>query len=139
MISSGQHALTAATLERTAWFGPCAPETREALLAAGQIRLLQKGEMLNHAGQAVDHLTLVIDGTLAVSSTTNSGKRHIVRYLEPGQLMNLIAVLDEQVALHDATAHVPTLVLMMHRTQIQQALKTEPDLAMAFMRLLCLR
>lgn len=135
----GKRALAAATLERNAWFGPCRPETREALLAGGQLRMLEKGETLSHSGERIDHLSLVIDGSLGVSTNMRTGKRHVVRYLEPGQLMNLIPMLDEQVALHDATAHVPTLVLMMSRGQIQQALQTEPGLAMALMRLLCLR
>ncbi|MEJ8858176.1 Crp/Fnr family transcriptional regulator [Variovorax robiniae] len=137
--SEGQRALAAAMLERNAWFGGCRPETRESLLAHGQLRLLQKGEVLNLAGDPVEHLSLVVDGTLTVSTTTSTGKRHIVRYLEPGQLMHLVPVLDEQLALHDAAAHVPTLLLMMRRAQIHEALQTEPGLAMALMRLLCLR
>jgi CRP-like cAMP-binding protein len=137
--SEGQRALAAATLERSGWFGECRPATRDSLLAHGQLRLLQKGEVLTRQGSPVEHLCLVVDGSLAVSTTTRTGKRHVVRFLEPGQLMNLIPVLDEQFAVHDATAHTATLVLLMHRTQIQEALQTEPGLVNALMRLLCLR
>jgi CRP-like cAMP-binding protein len=126
-------------LERNAWFGSCRPETRETLIAQGQLRLLHKGESLSRAGEPVDQLSLLIDGSLAISTTTRTGKRHVLRYLEPGQLMNLIPVLDEQPAIHDASAHVPTLVLSMHRTQVQAALQSEPELVRALMRLLCLR
>ena len=137
--SDGQRSLAAATLERSAWFGVCRPATRDSLLAHGVLRLLQKGEVLSRQGSGVEHLCLVVDGSLAVSTTTRTGKRHVARYLEPGQLMNLVPVLDEQPAIHDATAHSTTLVLLMHRSQIQEALQTEPALATALMRLLCLR
>jgi len=137
--SEGQRALAAATLERSAWFGECRQATRDSLLAQGSLRLLAKGEALCRQGSPVEHLCLLLDGSLAVSTTMRSGKRHVLRYLEPGQLMNLIPVLDEQVAVHDATAHGPSFVLLMHRLQIRQALQTEPGLVMAMMRLLCLR
>lgn len=137
--SDGQRVLAAATLERSAWFGACRSATRDSLLSQGLLRVLQKGEVLTRQGDAVEHLCLVVDGSLAVSTTTRTGKRHVVRYLEPGQLMNLIPVLDEQMAVHDATAHTATLVLLMHRAQIQEALQTEPGLVNALMRLLCLR
>lgn len=137
--SEGQRALAAAALERSAWFGVCRPATRESLLSQGHLRVMQRGEVLSRQGSSVEHLCLLIDGSLAVSTTTKTGKRHVVRYLEPGQLMNLVPVLDEQPAIHDAAAHTTSLVLLMHHTQIQEALETEPALAKALMRLLCLR
>lgn len=137
--SEGQRALAAATLERSVWFGKCRPATRDMLLGRGLLRVLHKGEALTHQGSPVDQLCLVIEGSLAVSVTTRTGKRHVVNYLEPGQLMNLIPVLDEQPAIHDATAHTTTLVLLMDRAQIQEALLVEPGLVHTLMRLLCLR
>lgn len=136
---SSQRALAAATLQRSPWFGSCRPATHEALLTHGVLRRLRKGETLHLQGDSVEHLCLVVEGSLAVGTTTRTGKRHVVRYLEPGQLMDLVPVLDEQPAIHDATAHASTLVLLMHRAQIQAAMQAEPELVSALMRLLCLR
>lgn len=131
--------LASAVLKRTAWFSTCKPETLETLLAEGQVRLLKRGEIMTRRGEPVEHLCLIVDGVLEVSATTSTGKRHVVRYLEPGQLMNLIPVLDEQGAIHDAVAHADTVVLLLSKALVRQTLASEPELALALMRLLCLR
>ena len=136
---SSQRALAAAMLQRSPWFGGCRPATHEALLNCGVLRLLRKAEALHQQGDLVEHLCLVVDGSLAVGTTSGTGKRHVLRFLDPGQLMNLVPVLDEQPAIHDAIAHTTTLLLLMHRTQIQSAMQSEPSLVGALTRLLCLR
>lgn len=138
-IATSQRTLVAAALQRSIWFSSCRQSTRDAFVDAGRIRHLRKGEALSRCGQLVDHLSFIADGSLEVSTTTRVGKRHVLRYLEPGQIMNLIPVLDEQVAIHDAVAHIDTLILDLHRSTIQHALATEPDFNQAVMRLLCLR
>ncbi|MDK3023147.1 Crp/Fnr family transcriptional regulator [Cupriavidus taiwanensis] len=131
--------LASAVLRRAGWFSTCKAETLQTLLDEGQLRLIKRGEILTRRGEPVDHLCLIIDGVLEVSATTAVGKRHVVRYLEPGQLMNLIPVLDEQGAIHDAVAHMDTLVLLLGSALVQRTLANEPELALSLMRLLCLR
>lgn len=138
-VRPSQRALASAALHRAAWFAACRPDTIDRLLKEGTIRLLQRGEVLCRQGQPVEHLCLIVDGTLEVSVTAEAGKRHLVRHLEPGQLMNLIPVLDEQGAIHDSVAHVDTLVLLFSKALIHDVLDTEPGFSRAVMRLLCLR
>ncbi|MGF6773563.1 CRP/FNR family cyclic AMP-dependent transcriptional regulator [Paraburkholderia sp. GAS199] len=138
-VRPSQRALASAALHRSAWFATCRPETIDRLLREGTVRLLQRGEALCRQGQPVEHLCLIVDGTLEISVTTEAGKRFLLRHLEPGQLMNLIPVLDEQGAIHDSVAHADTLVLLFDKALIQDVLDTEPGFARAVMRLLCLR
>ncbi|ELA01275.1 Crp/Fnr family transcriptional regulator [Cupriavidus metallidurans] len=138
-VRPSHRALASAVLNRTGWFSTCRPETLETLLEEGQVQVLKRGEVLTRRGEPVGHLCLIVDGVLEVSATTQTGKRHVARYLEPGQLMNLIPVLDEQGAIHDAVAHEETVVLLLGKTLVQRTLASEPGLALALMRLLCLR
>jgi CRP-like cAMP-binding protein len=138
-IRASQQALAFAVLRRTSWFSHCKPETLEGFLREGQVRLLKRGEILARRGEPVEHLCLIVEGVLEVSVSGATGKRHVTRYLEPGQLMNLVPVLDEQGAIHDSVAHQDTLVLLLGKELVQRTLATEPALALALMRLLCLR
>ncbi len=132
-------ALASAVLRRTSYFASCRADTIERFLKEGKVRLLRRGEVLARCGQDVDHMCLIVDGTLEMSMTGKSGKRHVVRYLEPGRMVNLVPLLDEQPAIHDATAHVDTVVLMLSRSLVLSVIHTEPGFALALMRLLCLR
>jgi CRP-like cAMP-binding protein len=138
-VRDTHRALAAGVLQRTGWFSTCKAETLRSFLDEGAIRLLQRGETLSRRGQPVEHLSLIVDGVLEVSATTDLGKRHVVRYLEPGQLMNLIPVLDGQAAIHDAVAHTDVVLLQLPKGIIQRALAAEPGFVQAVIRLLCLR
>lgn len=132
-------ALASAVLQRCALFSECGPETFASFLADGRLQRMERGQTLCRQGEQVDHLCLIVDGSLEVSTTTRTGKRHVVRYLEPGQIMNLIPVLDEHPAVHDGVAHTECLVLLLDRALVQRTLIAEPLLARSLLRLLCLR
>ncbi len=139
IVHPPQLALAGAVLRRGAWFADCKEATLDTLLGEGQLRGLPRGQTLCRQGEPVDQLCLIVDGSLEVSTTTRTGKRHVVRYLEPGQVMNLIPVLDEQSAIHDGVAHTDCLVLLLDRALVQRTLAQEPLLAQTLLRLLCLR
>lgn len=111
----------------------------DSLLVEGVLQRLERGQTLCRQGEQIEHLCLIVEGSLEVSTTTRSGKRHVVRYLEPDQVMNLIPVLDEQPAVHDGVAHTECLVLLLERGLVQRTLAAEPQLTQALLRLLCLR
>jgi CRP/FNR family transcriptional regulator, cyclic AMP receptor protein len=132
-------ALAAAVLKRCAWFGDCSPDSQKEIVDAGKIRVLNKGAVLSRRGESINELAMVIDGVLEVSVTSQSGKRRVMRYLEPGQMMNLIPFIDEQGAIHDATAHTALVLLLIGRPLFARITRAEPDLVHRLLRLLCLR
>lgn len=136
---SSQSVLAAKVLKSSTWFGDCKPDSLQLILSGGTLRTLERGSFLSRRGEPVSELALLVDGVLEVSSTAPSGKRRVLRYLEPGQIMNFIPFIDEQGAIHDAAAHTDLVLLLMGRTLFSQITHAEPELVHRLLRLLCLR
>ena len=126
-------------MQRTPWFASFDSETLERFLNEGRYVNLHRGEVLCRQGDVVSTVCVVIDGTLDVSFMTAQGKRHIVTHLEPGQLMNLIPVMDGQRAIHNAYAHENAIALLLPGALFREAVSAQPGPSAAMMRLLCLR
>ncbi len=126
-------------LAQSRWFAAFPREAIERLVDAGRIEKLARGEVLNRRGEHIEHLTIVLDGSLDVSVTSSEGKRHIQVYLESGQVMNLIPVLDGQPTIHDASAHTDTMLLLVPREAFLAESDRDPRVSRALMRILCLR
>lgn len=131
--------MAGAVLEREAVLGGLSPATREVFLGRGQLRRYGKGETLSRRGEPVSALTLLVDGSIEVSRTSAHGKRHVLRYLEAGQVMNLVPVLDERHAIHDAVAHTDCLALLVDRSVFLERLACDAALNRGVIALLCLR
>lgn len=138
-VRSSCCALACGVLKRSQWFARFDPSTLDRFVEAGELYLISRGEALCRSGDAVASLCVVIEGALDVSMTATSGKRHIVSCLEPGQLMNLIPIMDDQFAIHDAYAHDETTVLLIPKQIFLDAIDREPSLARSMTRLLCRR
>lgn len=132
-------AIAGAVLERDTALGALSTGTREAFLAGGQLRRYARGEVLSRRGEPIGALTLLVDGSIEVSRTGPQGRRHVQRYLEAGQVMNLVPVLDERQAIHDAVAHTDCLVLLVDRALFLERLGRDPALSHGVIALLCLR
>lgn len=132
-------AVARAVLERDTALGALSVQTRAAFLAGGQLRRFARGEVLSRRGVPVGALTLLIDGSIEVSRTGPQGRRHVQRYLEAGQVMNLVPLLDERQAIHDAVAHTDCLVLLVDRALFQVRLDQDPVLARGVIAVLCRR
>ena len=141
--SKDEHAkfrpLALKVLSGSRWLASFPREAVERMVGAGRIVKLARGEVLSHRGQQVTDLAIVIDGSLDVSVTSSEGKRHIQVYLESGQVMNLIPVIDEQPTIHDASAHTDCVVLLVPREAFLAESDRDPRVSRALMSILCLR
>jgi len=126
-------------LHHAAWLEASNSATRSQFLREGSLRLLADREEISRRGDTISTLCLVIDGSLEVSITSIDGHRHIMSYLEAGQIMNLIPLLDDQLAIHDARAHNACAVLLVPKASFTAAVERDPGLSRALLRLLCLR
>lgn len=138
-VHPSRRALALGVMERAQWFSRFDATTLDRFLDEGRIQFLQRGETLCRRGDTVNALCIVVEGALDVRMTAATGKRHIVTHLEPGQLMNLIPILDSGRAIHDACAHEETTVLLIPRDTFLQAVDAEPGVARAMVRVLCVR
>jgi CRP-like cAMP-binding protein len=121
------------------WYLRCSDRALEAFARAGVTRRMAHGEMLSQRGDMVEALAIILDGTLEVSITTFDGRRHVLGFVGQGQLVNLIPILDDQVAIHDFYTHQQCELFIIPKSAFIDVVDSEPVLARHLMRLLCLR
>lgn len=126
-------------LGRDDWFGHFRPQHLDAFVGEGSLRRLQADELFIRSGDLVKSLGVVIEGTLHASRSNASGKRHILGYYGPVQVVNFIPILDGQRSVHDLSAHQEALMLSIPKDVFLQALDEDPAIARAVIRVLCLR
>lgn len=134
-----QRELARAALARAPTFSQCSESTLDRFVSEGVLRTFKRGETVSHRGGPVSNLCVLATGSVEVSATSATGKRHVLHYLESGQLFNVIGAFDGGPGIHDAIAHEETLALLIPRTTLLEAVEVEPHLAMAMIRFLCLR
>jgi len=134
-----QRALARTALTQVPAFSQCSGNTLERLISEGMLRVYKRDETVGRRGGSVASLCVLVMGSMEISTTSATGKRHVLHYLESGQLFNLIGVLDGGPCIHDAIAHEETLTLLIPRDSLFAAMEREQHLSMAMIRLLCLR
>ncbi len=139
LSKASQRELARAALTRAPAFSQCAPATLDRFVSEGALRTFKRGETVSRRGAPVAALCVLATGSAEISATSATGKRHVLHYLESGQLFNVIGALDGGPSIHDAVAHEETLALLIPRAVLLAAVEHEPHLAMAMIRLLCLR
>lgn len=138
-ILSDWHTSTIATLRKNEWFSQFTHETLIRLTCSSRLLKLQSGEELVKNGDLAQTLGIVLKGTLHASLTNAAGKRHIVGYYGPIQIVNIIPILDDQCSVHDIIAHNEASVLSIPKQVFLDTLESDHTMARAIMRLLCLR
>jgi CRP/FNR family cyclic AMP-dependent transcriptional regulator len=131
--------LTRSVLENESVMGGLTPDTREAFLAGGRVRRYVKDDVLSSRGEPVDSLIILIDGVIEISRVGVNGRRHILFYLERGQVTNLVPMLDRRRAIHDAIAHTDCLVLHVGEQDLTKRMACDPQLTRGVIAVLCLR
>ena len=100
-------------LGRSLGFRDCLPATLDELIAKGQLRELSKGEILVHTGQHFAHLGLIVEGSLEISHVRHDGHRHLIHFLQPGDVMGLMCLVDGQPHVNDLTARGNNTAILM--------------------------
>lgn len=126
-------------LGRALGFRDCRPETLDALIAAGHSRALGKNELFLTRGDPFDMLCLVVEGSLEVSLLHHDGRRHLISYLQPGDLVGLMCLIDGQGHVNDLRARHSTTVLLVPGDDIRRQRLLDPMLGPAFERQLVFR
>lgn len=131
--------LARATVQRDEWFAAFSPADLQVWTEQSPLLLYEAGERLCRRGDAVPALSVVVSGTLEVTQVSVAGRRHVWSYLGGGQWMNLVPVLDAQPAIHDVTAHEPTVVLQIPAPAFRERVAECPRAMGSLLRLLCCR
>jgi len=141
--SSQEHTNWRQTAERVLSTAPlfanCSIATRTALMESGRLVRLEKDAVVARQDELPDPPSVIIDGLLAYSRTAANGKRYLIGFLRPGNLVHLVAMLDGQLSVHDVECHEPSLLLQVTHERFDALLMQDPVLNRNVMRLLCRR
>jgi CRP/FNR family cyclic AMP-dependent transcriptional regulator len=117
---------------RSLGFKDCQPETIDELIKHSSIRVLTKGEVMAQRGDLFDGFCLVVEGSLEASIVRKDGHRHLMHFLQPGDLVGLINIVDRQGLVNDLISRfADTVVLFFPGDFIREMRARRPDLASA--------
>lgn len=117
----------------------CASETFDMFCERGKIGRFNDGEVLASRGEAMESLVFVLQGSIEIGVFTGHGRRFVARYMEPGQLLGIIPILDGGGAIHDVQAHGEVAALLIPRATFAGAIDADPGLSQALLHLFCAR
>ena len=109
----------------------------EQLMAVSAVRELGDGECLYRQGEEGDGLFGVIQGRVRLSNTSREGKELLVMFVEPGDWIGEISLLDGLPRSQDAYAAGECAVLFLPREKFDTLLKARPELYQHFIPMLC--
>jgi CRP/FNR family cyclic AMP-dependent transcriptional regulator len=96
----------------------------------------KRGELLFHQGDTGDALYVIVDGSVAVVMSSESGDRMVLTTLYPPASLGEIALLDGGPRSASAEAVEETSTLVLSRATFLELLKDHPQLAEALLRAL---
>jgi len=123
-------------LSRAGWFRQCPAATLELLLHGARLRAYDAGSTVVHRGEPVDRVAVVLSGSLEMSSTTAAGRRFVIAYMAPGELLGIIPLIDGRGAIYDTVAHEPSRVLTLADHAFRAAVDADAELRWRVMRAL---
>ncbi|ANY19722.1 Nitrogen fixation regulation protein FixK [Tsuneonella dongtanensis] len=90
-------------------------------------RSLERGQLLYAQGQRTGEMYTVLDGILIRYRTLDDGRRQIVNFMFPGNLLGLQAAFDEPCG-HSVEALIPARVCVFDRADFQPLIAAHPRL-----------
>lgn len=104
-------------------------EEVELLLGIARKRELAEGEVLVRKGDPGNQLYGVLEGRLHVTGETETGDEVTFAYMDPGEVIGEIALLDQSPRSATVTALEPTRLLSLHRDEFLALLDSNPQVA----------
>lgn len=117
-------------LQSGRWFAQLPPDFAHTLLALGQLRHLQAGEVLFLRGDAPCGLYGMVRGAVSISGTggrPDEARSALLIRLEPPHWFGEISVFDNSARTHDAHATEPSTLLHVPHERLQQWLRAHPE------------
>jgi CRP/FNR family cyclic AMP-dependent transcriptional regulator len=136
-VERGQDKL--ALLRNHALFRGLAPEVLERLGPYVKRRAVGRGTTLFSKGDPGSGLMGVLAGAVKISVPSADGRDIVLNIIHAGEIFGEIALLDGQPRTADATAAADCELIAIDRRDFIPFLRSQPDLAMQIMTVLCSR
>ncbi|MBL8700608.1 MAG: Crp/Fnr family transcriptional regulator [Alphaproteobacteria bacterium] len=135
----GQAVDKRAVFVRHPLFGNLPPEDIESIASYARVERFRKGATIFHKGDLGAGLMAVLLGEVKISVPSSEGKEAVLNIIRAGQVFGEIALLDGQPRTADAVAMSDCDLLVLDRREFVPLLRSNPDLALRIMELLCAR
>ena len=100
---------------------------------------LKRGAAIFSKGDPGISLFAVISGTVKISTSSADGRSAIFNLIGAGEIFGEVALLDGLARTADATANTNCEIFVIDRREFLPFVKSQPELAMKFIELLCTR
>jgi CRP-like cAMP-binding protein len=122
-----------AFLRRVPLFKDIDERTLVALWPSLEERRMRKGEVLFRAGDPGEELFLIYSGSIVVSKPVTGRVEQVLSHLGPGEVFGEMSVFgDEQRRSATIQAELDTVLLGLHRDNLNQFIESSPRDAAAF-------
>ncbi|MGF1475146.1 MAG: Crp/Fnr family transcriptional regulator [Geminicoccaceae bacterium] len=118
-------------------FAAADPAALRELLAFGSFKSYRAGQAVFHRGDPGNSLFVVLSGRIKISNMSIEGREAVHNFLDPGQILGEIAILDGRERSADATCSQPSEVFVLQRRDVLPFFKKHPDVAISVIELLC--
>jgi CRP/FNR family transcriptional regulator, cyclic AMP receptor protein len=115
-----------AVLKSSEWFAALEPAFQQALLVSSRVRVLAAGKAVFHRGDPNDGIYCILSGAVRFGAVAPSGKESMVGLLEAPEWFGEIALFDDGVRTHDASADVTTTLLHLPLRHLKRMLASDP-------------
>jgi CRP/FNR family transcriptional regulator, cyclic AMP receptor protein len=102
-------------------------------------RAVPRGKVIFEKGDAGSGLMGVLSGTVRISVQSADGKEIVLNQIHPGEIFGEIALLDSRPRTATATAATECDLMVIDRREFVAFLRSEPDIALKFIEILCAR
>lgn len=97
---------------------------------------VNQGDYILHKGEAGDSLFVVVEGRIKI---VDPGSENVLAVLSSGEVLGEISLFDGGVRSADAVAETTTLLLVVNRDALDDALADDPGIALDMLRVMALR
>src|SRR3954453_10893025 len=113
------------------------PPARPVLVARGRGVRFDAGQVIYYRGDPGDSVMMVVTGRVRISNSVSDGKEAIISYVDPGDIFGELAAFDGLPRSVDASASVPSEILVLGRRELLSVLETYPAAMLPIITLMC--
>jgi CRP/FNR family transcriptional regulator, cyclic AMP receptor protein len=119
------------------WLADVPKSCLDKLVPLGQVRSFSKGKTVFQKGDEGDFMGVVLSGRLKISGFSVSGAETVHNFIQAGDSVGEIGVLDGHPRTADAVAIDASDLLVFPLPALMRRFSEDPDLALALVRSLC--
>jgi CRP-like cAMP-binding protein len=126
-----------AALRGSQLFRALRPPELDAVLAHAVMRRVSRGTLVLRKGDPATGMVVIMQGSVRISSVSEDGREVMLGILGTGEVLGEISLLDEAERSADVSTIEDSVLLFVERADFLRLLRTNNDLCLRLMAVLC--